>query len=155
MRALDDLYLPAGSATDGADPLALTPERCGWRYCGLRVARLAAGERRAFTSGEHELAIVPLVGGCDVECDGERFALEGRESVFSRVTDWAYVPRDAEVILESATGCELALPRRRRGGGSHPPTAPRRPCRSSCAARGRRRGRSRTSWRRASAHRTG
>jgi 5-deoxy-glucuronate isomerase len=110
VRTLHDLHLPAGSAAEGADPLVLTPERCGWRFCGLRVVRLAAGERRAFASGGDELAVVPLAGGCVVECDGERFELDGRESVFARVTDWAYVPRDADVVLTSAGGCELALP---------------------------------------------
>ena len=34
-----DLHHPAGSLVDGADPVALTPEDAGWRYCGLRVLR--------------------------------------------------------------------------------------------------------------------
>jgi 5-deoxy-glucuronate isomerase len=44
-----------------------------------------------------------------VEVDGHRFELEGRRSVFARVTDWAYVPMGAEVRLTGSEGCELAL----------------------------------------------
>ena len=40
---VSDLLVPAGTAADGDDALVITPERAGWTYCGLRVARLAAG----------------------------------------------------------------------------------------------------------------
>ena len=54
--------------------------------------------------------MLPLAGGdCTVEVEGRRFELTGRESVFARVTDWVYVPIDAELRLSSAAGCELAL----------------------------------------------
>ena len=40
--------------------------------------------------------VLPLTGSCTVApCDGETFALAGRREVFTRVTDFAYVPRDA------------------------------------------------------------
>ena len=39
------LHIPAGTGGDGSDPLVVTPERCGWSFAGLRVVRLAAGER--------------------------------------------------------------------------------------------------------------
>jgi 5-deoxy-glucuronate isomerase len=42
--------------------------------------------------------------------DGERYPLAGRESVFARVTDFAYLPRDADITLSTVDGCELALP---------------------------------------------
>ena len=41
--------------------------------------------------------------------DDRTFRLEGRRSVFARVTDWAYVPMDTEVRIVSAEGCELAV----------------------------------------------
>ena len=43
-------------------------------------------------------------------CDGQEFTLTGRRSVFTRVTDFAYVPRDAEVTVSSAEGGRFALP---------------------------------------------
>jgi len=51
------LHIPAGTGGDGSDPLVLTPERCGWSFAGLRVVRLAAGERRAIETGDDELAM--------------------------------------------------------------------------------------------------
>jgi 5-deoxy-glucuronate isomerase len=103
------LHHPAGSLAHGADPLLVTPESAGWNRCGLRVVRLAPGDSRTLSTGHDELAIVPLAGGCTVEVDGRNLTLEGRESVFTRVTDWAYVPIDAEFRLGSRAGCELAL----------------------------------------------
>jgi 5-deoxy-glucuronate isomerase len=106
---VSDLLVPAGTAADGADALVITPERAGWTYCGLRVARLEAGGSRTLGTGGEELAVVPLAGSATVEVDGRRFELEGRASVFARVTDWAYVPIGAEVTLSSEGGAELAL----------------------------------------------
>jgi 5-deoxy-glucuronate isomerase len=56
------------------------------------------------------MAVLPLSGGCTVEVEGHRFDLEGRESVFSRVSDFAYVPMDAEFRVTSHSGGEFALP---------------------------------------------
>ena len=106
---MSDLLVPAGTAADGADALVITPERAAWTYCGLRVARLEAGGSRTLATGGEELAVVPLAGSATVEVDGRRFELEGRPSVFARVTDWAYVPIGAEVTLSSEGGAELAL----------------------------------------------
>ncbi|HEX6342861.1 5-deoxy-glucuronate isomerase [Umezawaea sp.] len=103
-------HRPLGTLTDGDDPIRLGPAEAGWTYTGLRVLVLAAGESRAVDTGGFEAFVLPLAGGCAVEVDGERFELTGRESVFTRVTDFAYVPRDAHVVLTSAEGAEVALP---------------------------------------------
>jgi 5-deoxy-glucuronate isomerase len=86
------------------------PKDAGWRYTGLRVLTIAAGASRTIRTGEFEAFALPLRGGCEVSVDGEAFTLRGRDSVFTRVTDFAYLPRDAEVTLASDGGCELALP---------------------------------------------
>jgi 5-deoxy-glucuronate isomerase len=110
------LHLPAGSAAAGDDALVVTPESAGWQRCGLRIVRLLAGESRVLASGDDELAVLPLSGGgCTVEVEGRRFELAGRESVFARISDWAYVPIDAELRLSSSAGCELALASARAG----------------------------------------
>jgi 5-deoxy-glucuronate isomerase len=104
------LHLPAGSAAAGDDPLLVTPESAAWNRCGLRIVRLAPGASRVLATGGDELAVLPLSGGgCSVEVEGRHFELSGRESVFARISDWAYVPIDAELRLSSAAGCELAL----------------------------------------------
>jgi 5-deoxy-glucuronate isomerase len=99
-----DLLLRAGTPE-----LVITPETAGWTYCGLRIVRLGAGEERSFFTGGEELAVLPLAGSAAVEVDGQWFELEGRTSVFARVTDWAYVPIESELVVRSAEGAELAL----------------------------------------------
>ncbi|MEJ3652254.1 5-deoxy-glucuronate isomerase [Actinomycetes bacterium KLBMP 9759] len=99
-----------GEAADGPFSLVVTPESAGWGYSSLRILELRAGGSATFSTGEDETVVLPLTGSCAVECDGERFELTGRASVFSRVTDFAYVPRDAEVTVSSAGGGRFALP---------------------------------------------
>jgi 5-deoxy-glucuronate isomerase len=74
------------------------------------VVTLAPAERHTLASGEEEMLVLPLAGDFVVECDGEVVELEGRASVFSRVSDFAYVPRDSEVTISSADGGRFALP---------------------------------------------
>ncbi len=105
-----DRLVRAGTAHDGDFALVVTPESAGWGFSGLRVAELGAGATVAFSTGEYEVLVLPLSGGCAVEVDGERFELAGREDVFSGVTYFAYAPRDAQVRLTSAQGGRVALP---------------------------------------------
>jgi 5-deoxy-glucuronate isomerase len=104
------LHLRAGSTADGAFSLRVTPERAGWAFSGLRVLELAPGASHAFGSGGEELLVLPLAGGCTVECGSRRFELAGRDGVFARVTDFAYVPVDTEVRVSSRGGGRFALP---------------------------------------------
>jgi 5-deoxy-glucuronate isomerase len=90
--------------------LDISPEVAGWTYSGLRVVELAPGQRVELSTGPDELIVLPLAGSCSVVCNGEGFELDGRDSVFSRVTDFAYAPRDAQVGITSAQGGRFALP---------------------------------------------
>jgi 5-deoxy-glucuronate isomerase len=88
----------------------LTPESAGWAYCGLRVLALDAGARRVIDTGEDEVAVLPLSAtGLTVEAEGQRFQLDGRESVFARVTDFAYVGRDSTMTLTAGSAGEVVL----------------------------------------------
>lgn len=110
-------FHPAGSLASGPYELLVTPGTAGWRYAGLQIVCLPPGGSHEAHTGGSEMAVLPLRGGCHVEVDGRAFTLEGRESVFARISDFAYVPRDAEVRLVSPHGAELALctaPARRR-----------------------------------------
>jgi 5-deoxy-glucuronate isomerase len=80
------------------------------KYARLRIVELAPGGAEAFDTGGDELIVLPLSGACDVTVDGERFSLDGRESVFSAVSDFVYAPRDAHVEIRSAAGGRFALP---------------------------------------------
>ncbi|MEP7026638.1 MAG: 5-deoxy-glucuronate isomerase, partial [Actinomycetota bacterium] len=83
---------------------------CGWAYSSIRTLELAPGQELTMHTGEEELLVLPLAGACTVLVDGQELALHGRPDVFSRVTDFAYVPRDASVTVRSAAGGRFALP---------------------------------------------
>ncbi|MBF6128299.1 5-deoxy-glucuronate isomerase [Nocardia brasiliensis] len=104
------LHRPAGTLGAGNDPVVLAPEDAGWHYTGLRVLTLASGQSRTLRTGEFEAFVLPLSGACTVRVDDVTFELTGRDSVFTRVTDFAYVPRDAEVTLHAQSALEVALP---------------------------------------------
>ncbi|HWE90624.1 MAG TPA: 5-deoxy-glucuronate isomerase [Pseudonocardiaceae bacterium] len=104
------LHLPAGSTAEDGWSLVITPETAGWTYSGLRVLDLAAGQSRRLSTGEDEVLVLPLSGSCSVTCEGETFELAGRANVFSGVSDFAYLPRDATATVSSAAGAKLALP---------------------------------------------
>jgi 5-deoxy-glucuronate isomerase len=104
------LHLRHGATAEGAFSLRVTPEQAGWAFSGLRVLELAPGASQVLHSGAEELLVLPLAGSCVVECESRRFELAGRDDVFARVTDFAYLPMDAEVRISSVVGGRFALP---------------------------------------------
>jgi 5-deoxy-glucuronate isomerase len=104
------LHRRAGTLASGPFSVLLTAEEAGWSYSALRVLELGPGESADIATGGDELIVVPLTGACTVDCDGTRFELAGRENVFTAVTDFAYVPRDARVRIASEGGGRFALP---------------------------------------------
>ena len=111
MRDVDEkLYLPAGTAGDGPFSLVVTPERAGWAYSGLLVLELAPGQAHTWATGGSESLVLPLSGSAVVTCEGTTFELQGRRDVFSRVSDFCYVPREATVTVTSAGGGTFAVP---------------------------------------------
>ena len=103
------LHLPAGSAAGGPYALEVTPESAGWGHSGLRVLELAPGDSHTVDTGEDEVLVVPLAGGCGVECEDRTLTLTGRDGVFAGPTDFAYLPREATAVLSSAAGGRFAL----------------------------------------------
>ncbi len=111
MTGVDDkLYLPHGTSSDAPFSLVITPERAGWTYSGLRVLDLAPGGSHTWSTGEDEILVLPLAGAATVTCDDQAFELAGRDGVFSRVTDFCYVPRDATLTVTSRGGGRFAIP---------------------------------------------
>ena len=99
-----------GATAGGQFSLQISAESAGWGYSGLRVLSLAEGGRASFATGDDEVIVLPLTGSGAVTCDGATFTVQGRTSPFAAVSDFAYVPRDAEVTVESALGGRFALP---------------------------------------------
>jgi 5-deoxy-glucuronate isomerase len=110
-RTTADLVLRSSDAGD----VHVTPESAGWTFSGLTVVTLAPGEQRTWSTGDAETLVLPLAGGCTVTCAGETVELAGRPDVFSGPSDFAYVPRDAEITLASEDGGRFALPSARCG----------------------------------------
>ncbi|MEU9622759.1 5-deoxy-glucuronate isomerase [Streptomyces sp. NPDC088251] len=102
-------HLRAGSTASGPYTLDIDPERAGWDRSSLRVLELGPGGVHTLVTGESEWIVLPLTGGCTVHTSGEIFELLGRESVFSGVSDFAYVPRDARAQIASGAGGRFAL----------------------------------------------
>ncbi|WP_328970375.1 5-deoxy-glucuronate isomerase [Streptomyces sp. NBC_00239] len=80
----------------------------------LRILTLAPGERHESASGPAEWILLPLAGSCRVTvtpATGPETVLElhGRESVFTALTDFAYLPRGARSRVESTAGGRFAL----------------------------------------------
>ncbi|MFE3458672.1 5-deoxy-glucuronate isomerase [Nocardiopsis aegyptia] len=110
MSSNDKYHLPAGSTAAPPFRTVVTPETAGWGYSGLRVLELAPGQAREIDTGDAETLVLPLDGGCTVTVDGHEFAVTGRRSVFTRVTDFVYLPRDARAVVSSGSGGRFALP---------------------------------------------
>ena len=106
----DKLYLPHGTTGDGPFSLVITPERADWAYSGLKVLELAPGQSHTWDTGEDEIVVLPLSGSATVTCDDTTFELQGRRSVFSRVSDFSYAPRAAAVTVTSRQGGTFAVP---------------------------------------------
>ncbi len=94
-------------------PVTVSPESAGWAYCGLEVLRLAPGQQSTVDTGPDEVIVVPLAGSCTVDSGNAGAALTGRDSVFSGVTDVAYVPVDSRLRVGSQRGGRFALCRAR------------------------------------------
>ncbi|WP_251049463.1 MULTISPECIES: 5-deoxy-glucuronate isomerase [unclassified Streptomyces] len=88
-------------------------------HTALRILTLGAGDTYAHPCGDREWIVLPLAGGCVVRCAEPSprpagapdavFELRGRESVFTALTDFAYLPRGGNAEIGSAAGGRFAL----------------------------------------------
>lgn len=99
----------AGTATGSGSSIVIDPALAGWSYCGLEVLDLRPGETRIVATDRSEAAVLPLAGDCVVEVESKRFDVDGRDSVFSGIAGFAYVPIDAEMRITSGTGGQIAI----------------------------------------------
>jgi 5-deoxy-glucuronate isomerase len=103
------LYTPAREPGPDGYSVDISPVSAGWRYSSMRVLHLAPNDTVTWSTGGSEWIVLPLAGACRVTCGDATFELVGRESVFDRVTDFAYVPRDATLSIVSELGGRFAL----------------------------------------------
>ncbi|MDI5973952.1 5-deoxy-glucuronate isomerase [Streptomyces sp. SL13] len=103
-------HLPAGRAAAGPYAVDIDPERAGWGYSSLRVLDLPPGGSHAFATGDSEWIVLPLSGAATVTAEDTVHRLRGRDSVFTAVTDFVYLPRDTAAVLSTRDGGRFALP---------------------------------------------
>ncbi len=105
-----ELHHPAGSLATHTHQVDLTPELAGWSYTGLQVISLEPKLERSIFLTDCEAIVLPLACvNLKVTCDGETYAVDGRTSVFARVTDFVYAGRGSTITLSSPTGGEAAI----------------------------------------------
>ena len=83
----------------------VTPEWAGWNFLSFGVR---SGSFSAET-GDGEVALVPLGGGCRVEAEGLAWELHGRASVFEGMPCALYLPKDTAYSVEAEGPLELAI----------------------------------------------
>ena len=105
-----------GTTAAGPYLTRITPESAGWSYSGLSVVELPPKGEVQLGTGPDEMIVLPLSGSATVDCDGQKLTLHGRRDVFDRVSDFAYLPRDADAVIYSADGGRFALPSARASG---------------------------------------
>lgn len=103
-------YLPAGTTASETYSVSVGPAEAGWSYSWLRVVEVPPSGAVEVSTDGWEMIVLPLAGGCTVECGAFEAELTGRRSVFDRVSDFAYVPRETVARLASADGARLAIP---------------------------------------------
>lgn len=106
---VSELFRPAGVLTAGTDSIVVDPAVAGWEHSGLRVFRLAPGQRRHFDLEGIEAALLPITGGATVDIDGTGFQLAGRSDLFRERSDFAFAPLGSELTVASEGGGEFAL----------------------------------------------
>jgi 5-deoxy-glucuronate isomerase len=99
-----------GQARRAAYTAEVTQARAGWQYSALRILELGPSATQQIATVDEEMIVLPLSGSCTVATDGETFALTGRESVFSSVTDFAYMPIQSQAEIFTESGGRFALP---------------------------------------------
>ncbi|MDO5035068.1 MAG: 5-deoxy-glucuronate isomerase [Actinomycetaceae bacterium] len=106
----DKYIVRAGTTAHGPYETDLDPKRAGWEWSSLRVLGLADGEDVTIEGDDTEYLVLPLSGGCTVKIGEQPFEVKGRESVFTDITDYVYVPRRTAVTITASGAARIALP---------------------------------------------
>ncbi|XCB29313.1 5-deoxy-glucuronate isomerase [Arcanobacterium hippocoleae] len=102
--------LPAGSTAAKQFDTHITAQKAGWEFSSLRIANLQPGEQLTFSTEMEEILILPLFGSAKVDVNAANYFLNGRQSVFTSVTDYLYIPRNTTFTLTSVNAGRFALP---------------------------------------------
>ncbi len=105
-----NLIVHPGNAIDADVIVEVTPELAGWKYIHFQVRRLDAGKSWSFSTGNYEMAIVPLSGSVSVVSDHGRWTHIGeRENVFAGLPSALYLSRHTSLSVSAERPCEFAV----------------------------------------------
>lgn len=107
---MTELVLRSGSTGSGSCDVDVTPERAGWTYSGLTVAKLAEGETFELDTNGHEYLVLPLEGAFAVQVGDVHADLAGRSTIWGEVTDYVFVPRHSTISITALGDGRVALP---------------------------------------------
>ncbi len=96
----NEWLFPRGSLAEGPWESVVGPGVRGWHHTGLRVAEIDGDV--VLPASDLERMVVPLAGSFLVSGSGDRWALEGRRSVFDGPTDVLYAGTTTELRIEGA-----------------------------------------------------
>ena len=99
MNTNPDIYVPAGESGHDQYEVDITQQRAGWTWSSIKVVKLDAGGELSYDTGDDEILVLPLNGGCTIEVDGQTRELVGRPSVFEAISDFCYIPRHTTVKI--------------------------------------------------------
>ena len=103
------LHSTTPGSGDAITLISVDPERAGWEFCSLTVLRLAAGASWHSSTGQDEVALVPLSGSCTVTSNGQEWTIGGRASVFDGQTSSLYLPIGRDYTVSASGSLELAI----------------------------------------------
>ena len=88
--------------------LDVTPQSAGWDYLSFRIVNLKNDQSYFHTTGDTEIALVPLQGAGTVEVGGKTFDLR-RAGVFQEKPHVLYAPPGHDLAVTTANSFEFAV----------------------------------------------
>lgn len=106
----ENLLVHPGNSNDPDVIVEVTPKLAGWDYIRFQLRRLSLQQTWSFTTGDYELAIVPLSGRLSVTSSRGQWSHIGeRMSVFEGLPYALYLPRHTSLTVQAETACEYAV----------------------------------------------
>lgn len=103
-------HIKAGETASEPFDTVITTTRAQWDWCSLRIAALSAGQSVDIDTGEDEMLVLPLSGSARVRVGDDEYELSGRDSNFTAITDYIYLPRQTTFTLQATSDGRFALP---------------------------------------------
>ncbi|MFC5402205.1 5-deoxy-glucuronate isomerase [Cohnella soli] len=108
---MSKLIVPSERPDAEGKVLSITPESAGWKYIGLDIYRLKAGQSMRRSTGGMEMCVTLLHGRADAVTTELNYANIGRRmSIFEEVPPYSvYVPMNDFIEIKALSDIEIAV----------------------------------------------